>query len=210
MSVLVNRSTRVMVQGLGNEGQNQIRRSLDYGTNVVAGVHPSFPRRQEVRELSRLRHRRGGRRQDQAQRRHHLRARPRRRRRHPGERRCRDPADHLHHRGRARAGHGPGQSGAGRQQEPPHRAQLPRPESPPPPSAAVGIMPPAVFMPGRVGVVSRSGTLVYEAVDQLTRLGIGQSSCVGVGGDPIIGTSQVEALEDVQQRQRHRRRGADR
>ena len=56
-------------------------------------------------------------------------------------------------------------------------------------------MPPAVFKPGRVGVVSRSGTLVYEAVDQLTRLGIGQSSCVGVGGDPIIGTSQAEALE---------------
>src|SRR5690606_8579428 len=52
-----------------------------------------------------------------------------------------------------------------------------------------------VYTPGNVGVISRSGTLVYEAVDQLTRLGIGQSSSVGVGGDPIIGTTQRQALE---------------
>ncbi|MEZ4553940.1 MAG: succinate--CoA ligase subunit alpha [Dehalococcoidia bacterium] len=61
--------------------------------------------------------------------------------------------------------------------------------------ARAGIMPPDVYLPGSVGVISRSGTLVYETVDQLTRLGIGQSSSVGVGGDPIIGTSQREALE---------------
>ena len=59
----------------------------------------------------------------------------------------------------------------------------------------VGIMPGSVFSRGQVGVVSRSGTLVYEAVDQLTRRGIGQSTCVGVGGDPIIGTTQREVLE---------------
>ncbi|MQA00761.1 MAG: succinate--CoA ligase subunit alpha [Dehalococcoidia bacterium] len=58
-----------------------------------------------------------------------------------------------------------------------------------------GIMPTDVYLPGNVGVISRSGTLVYEAVDQLTRLGVGQSSSVGVGGDPIIGTTQREALE---------------
>ncbi len=63
-----------------------------------------------------------------------------------------------------------------------------------PGEARVGIMPGHVFMPGRVGVISRSGTLVYEAVAQLTQRGIGQSTCVGVGGDPIIGTTQVEAL----------------
>ena len=61
--------------------------------------------------------------------------------------------------------------------------------------ARAGIMPPAVYRPGAVGVISRSGTLVYEAVDQLSRLGIGQSGSVGVGGDPVIGTSQREALE---------------
>jgi succinyl-CoA synthetase alpha subunit len=59
----------------------------------------------------------------------------------------------------------------------------------------VGIMPGNVFSMGSVGVISRSGTLVYEAVDQLTRRGIGQSTCIGVGGDPIIGTNQREALE---------------
>jgi succinyl-CoA synthetase alpha subunit len=58
-----------------------------------------------------------------------------------------------------------------------------------------GIMPPDVYLEGSVGVISRSGTLVYEAVDQLSRLGIGQTSSVGVGGDPIIGTTQREALE---------------
>ena len=58
----------------------------------------------------------------------------------------------------------------------------------------VGIMPANIHMPGRVGVVSRSGTLTYEAVGQLTSLGLGQSSCVGIGGDPIIGTSFAEIL----------------
>jgi len=61
--------------------------------------------------------------------------------------------------------------------------------------ARAGIMPVQVFTPGNVGVVSRSGTLVYEGVAQLTAHGIGQSSCVGVGGDPIIGTSQRQVLE---------------
>ena len=63
-----------------------------------------------------------------------------------------------------------------------------------PGQSRVGIMPPDVFSPGRVGVISRSGTLVYESVAQLSSRGIGQSSCVGVGGDPVIGTAPVEVL----------------
>ncbi|MHB8576644.1 MAG: succinate--CoA ligase subunit alpha, partial [Dehalococcoidia bacterium] len=59
----------------------------------------------------------------------------------------------------------------------------------------VGIMPAQVFKAGSVGVISRSGTLVYEGVAQLTNLGIGQSTCVGVGGDPVIGTRQRDVLE---------------
>jgi succinyl-CoA synthetase alpha subunit len=59
----------------------------------------------------------------------------------------------------------------------------------------IGIMPGHIHMEGRVGVVSRSGTLTYEAVGQLTSLGIGQSTCMGIGGDPIIGTNFVDALQ---------------
>ena len=59
----------------------------------------------------------------------------------------------------------------------------------------IGIMPGSIHKTGRVGVVSRSGTLTYEAVGQLTNLGIGQSSCVGIGGDQVIGTNFVDVLK---------------
>ncbi|MGE5596084.1 MAG: succinate--CoA ligase subunit alpha [Hyphomicrobiales bacterium] len=192
MTVLVDENTRLLVQGIGTEGANHMRRSIAYGTNVVAAIHP----------------RRGGEQQDgvpifttvdQAVR----------------ETGANVSIIFVPAPGAADAileAHAAGVplivcitegipvldmvkvKAALRGS----KTTLIGPNCPgvitPSTKTRVGIMPGDVFLPGNVGVVSRSGTLVYEVVAQLTNLGIGQSTCIGVGGDPIIGTRQVDAV----------------
>jgi succinyl-CoA synthetase alpha subunit len=192
MAVLLDANTRLIVQGIGTEGTNHLRRSVAYGTNVVGAIHPRRAGEQldAVPIFSTV---------DQA---------------------VRDTGANVSIIFVPAPGAADAILEAVAAEIPlvicitegipvmdmvkvkaalnGAKSRLIGPNCPgiitPGAKARAGIMPGDVFLPGGVGVVSRSGTLVYEAVAQLTGLGIGQSTCIGVGGDPIIGTRQVEAI----------------
>ena len=192
MAVLVDANTRLMVQGIGTEGANHMRRSIAYGTNVVAAIHP----------------RRGGEQQDGV---------PIFTTVDEAVRKTGANVTIIFVPAPFAADAILEAAAAGvplivcitegipvldmvkvKAALQGSKSVLIGPNCPgvitPGTKTRVGIMPGDVFLPGRVGVVSRSGTLVYEVVAQLTAEGIGQSTCIGVGGDPIIGTRQVEAI----------------
>lgn len=192
MSILVDETTRVVVQGLGRAGLFHAEQCIRFGANVVAGVHPGrggsealgFPVFDTMREAV------GEARPDAS-----LAFVP-----------AADAADAVLEaieaelalvacitegipardmvrvadalRGSATRLIGPNCPGV----ISPGKCKL-------------GIMPGHIHKPGSVGVVSRSGTLTYEAVGQLSSLGIGQSTCIGIGGDPVIGTNFIDVLE---------------
>ncbi len=192
MSVLLDANTRLLVQGIGTEGANHMRRSIAYGTNVVGAIHPK----------------RGGEQQDGVPIFSTVAGAVRETGANvsiifvpaPG---AKDAILEAMSAGlplvvcitegipvldmiAVKAAFNGSKS------------ILIGPNCPgvitPSTKTRVGIMPGDVFLDGSVGVVSRSGTLVYEVVAQLTAERIGQSTCIGVGGDPIIGTRQVEAV----------------
>ena len=192
MSVLLDENTRLIVQGIGTEGANHMRRSIDYGTNVVGAIHP----------------RRGGEEQDGVPIFPTVDAAVRETGANASIIFVPAPfaADAILEANAEELplviciteGIPTIDMVKVRQAMKGSASILIGPNCPgvitPSTRTRAGIMPGDIFLPGRVGVVSRSGTLVYEVVQQLTDLGIGQSSCVGVGGDPIIGTPQVQAI----------------
>jgi len=191
VSILCDKSTKLLVQGLGRMGRLHAKLSIEYGTQVVAGVAPGkggqridgIPVYDTVREAV----------QDTGANASVIFVPP------PGAAdavlEAADagldlaacitegiPALDMLRAKRALAGS-------------PMRLIGPNcPGVVTPEQCRIGIMPAEITRPGPVGVVSRSGTLTYEAVDQLSRLGIGQTTCLGIGGDPIVGTTFVDAL----------------
>jgi succinyl-CoA synthetase alpha subunit len=192
MSILVDKDTRLLVQGMGRVGQLHARLSLEYGTEVVAGVTPGkggekavgVPVFNTVREAAR-------------------------------ETGANASVVFVPPAGAADAILEAADAGIplvvaiteGIPVRDMLRVQaalrgsatrLLGPNCPgllsPAEKVRIGIAPASIFSAGSVGVVSRSGTLTYEAVDQLSRLGIGQSTCVGIGGDPIPGMNFVDIL----------------
>lgn len=196
MSILVDKNTRLLVQGItGNEGTFHTRAMLAYGTNVVAGVTPGrggqmavdgqVPVFNTVREAVQAT---GANVSWIAV---------------PAELNATDPILEAAEAGipliiSLAEGIPANDMVAAYEVVRRSGARLIGPNCPgllTPGEAKVGIIPGHIATPGPVGVVSKSGTLTYEAVDALTKLGLGQSTIVGIGGDPIIGTSFIDVLE---------------
>jgi succinyl-CoA synthetase alpha subunit len=191
MAILADRNTRVLVQGMGRMGQFHARLSIDYGTRIVGGVHPGrggsriegIPIFDGVAEAA-------------------------------AQTGANASVIFVPPAGAADAILEAADAGLelavcitegipaldvarAKRALARSRMRLVGPNCPgvvTPEQCRIGIMPAEITRPGPVGVVSRSGTLTYEAVDQLTRLGIGQSTCVGIGGDAVVGTTFVDAL----------------
>ncbi len=194
MSILVNRETKVICQGItGTQGTFHTEQAIAYGTRMVGGVTPGrggsihlgLPVFDTVAAASRRDRRRclGD-----------LCPAALCRRRHPRGGRRRDPAGRLHHRGHSGDGHGQGQASPSKARRPGSSGRT-APASSRPDACKIGIMPGHIFKKGSVGIVSRSGTLTYEAVKQTSDTGLGQSTAVGIGGDPVKGTEFIDVLE---------------
>ena len=192
MSILVDETTRVAVQGLGRAGLFHAEQCIRFGANIVAGIHPGrggtealgFPVFDSLRQAARK-------------------TRPNASLVFVPAAGAADAVLEAIESGislvacitegiPARDMVGVAEALRG------SRTRLVGPNCPgviSPGKCKLGIMPGHIHRSGSVGVVSRSGTLTYEAVGQLSALGIGQSTCIGIGGDPVIGTSFVDVLE---------------
>ena len=192
MSILVDETTRVAVQGLGRAGLFHAEQCIRFGANIVAGVHPGrggtealgFPVFDSLRQAARK-------------------TRPNASLVFVPAAGAADAVLEAIESGislvacitegiPARDMVGVAEALRG------SRTRLVGPNCPgviSPGKCKLGIMPGHIHQAGSIGVVSRSGTLTYEAVGQLSALGIGQSTCIGIGGDPVIGTSFVDVLE---------------
>ncbi len=210
MSIFVGSETRVLIQGLGKTGRFHADRSIAYGTEVVAAVHPSRAGETEIFEGD----------TDESG----VPGRPKRYRvdlpifrtvaQAMAETRANASAVFVPPAGAADAimeaaaagmplivaiteGVPVGDMIRAKRYLEGKPVRLIGPNCPgviTPRECRIGIMPGYIHEPGRIGVVSRSGTLTYEAVYQLTRLGLGQTTAVGIGGDPVNGTNFVDAL----------------
>ena len=205
MSILVDADTRLLVQGItGREGMFHAQQMQDYGTNVVAGMTPGKGGQTALDQArAGVRHVPRRRRADRRQHERHLR---------PGRRRAgRDPRGRRRrHQDRSSASPSTSRrSTCSRscRSSTQAGARLVGPNCPGATSvgkAKVGIIPGNIHQPGHVGLVSRSGTLTYEVVEALTEAGIGQSTCVGIGGDPINGSNFIDILTPLPRRPRDR------